>query len=202
VVATKPTAAFDTDTAGFPVFVFHNTSTGSPNEFVWSITYADAAKTPYPKAPPGQMTTMEDWVVDLKDDTGKFEVCLIAIRHLFKMNSTSPALCPDTVCHPVNNIYTTKVIIPNVFTPNNDGANDFFKIDIEGETKYDLMIFNRWGTKVFMSDKKNNLWNGKDYNTGGECPSGTYFFVFSYKLRGKDEVTTVNGTITLIRPEK
>ena len=45
-------------------------------------------------------------------------------------------------------------------------VNDVFKIVIDGELKYDLTIFNRWGTKVFISSDKNNMWNGKDYNTG------------------------------------
>jgi hypothetical protein len=53
---------------------------------------------------------------------------------------------------------------------------------------------------VFASDNKDNMWNGKNYNDGSDCSSGTYFFAFTYKLKGSNEDKTVHGTITLIKP--
>jgi gliding motility-associated-like protein len=98
----------------------------------------------------------------------------------------------------VSNAFVTDIVIPNVFTPNNDNKNDVFKIDIKGEELFDLKIFNRWGGQVFESTNAANHWNGKVNNSGADCPDGTYYFVLTYRLRGKTE-KTVRGSITLIR---
>ncbi len=66
--------------------------------------------------------------------------------------------------------------IPNGFTPNNDGINDFFEViqylPIEN---YHLIIFNRWGNEIFATRDPNILWDGT-YN-GKKCPAGTYFYI-------------------------
>jgi gliding motility-associated-like protein len=99
----------------------------------------------------------------------------------------------------------TRIIIPNVFTPDNaDGKNDAFDIDILGFTLYNLNIYNRWGALVF-SGTKDGLdndgvnWNGKTFNDGEQCPAGVYYFIFTYKLITDLIETTVHGTVTLIR---
>ena len=78
----------------------------------------------------------------------------------------------------------------NVFTPNNDGANDVFypyvrdtdfssnKIDIE-TGDYELTIYNRWGTLVFKDNQYSKGWNGKTLN-GVNASDGTYFWIASY----------------------
>ncbi|RYD83268.1 MAG: PKD domain-containing protein [Sphingobacteriales bacterium] len=86
----------------------------------------------------------------------------------------------------------------NVFTPNGDGSNDVFNPKVGGELEYDLKIFNRWGEKVFDSQDSKIDWNGKTNNTGGDCPEGTYFYTWTFKLVGGFE-KTVNGTVTLLR---
>lgn len=195
ITVVKPTADFDIDTAQYPLYKFTNKSVGA-NYYDWIIYNKDGSERRKERVYP----PIIDFSYDLGDDTGKFQVCLIAYTAI--PNSTDPELCPDKKCKDINNIYTTKVVIPNVFTPdNNDGKNDVFKIDIEGDTKYDLTIFNRWGTKVFISDNRDKVWNGKNYNDGSECASGTYFFIFTYKLRGKPDEVTVHGTITLLREQ-
>jgi len=62
------------------------------------------------------------------------------------------------------------IFIPNVFTPNGDGVNDYFFVrnlpDAGSGTK--LTISNRWGNLVFESSDYNydNLWDGEDNNDG------------------------------------
>ncbi|MFM8740016.1 MAG: gliding motility-associated C-terminal domain-containing protein, partial [Cytophagales bacterium] len=59
--------------------------------------------------------------------------------------------------------------IPNVFTPNGDGANDtFFIRNIPPSTK--VTISGRWGAEVFSSNDYQNDWNGSNY------PDGVYFY--------------------------
>ena len=129
-------------------------------------------------------------------DTGAVMICLQAF------NAQG---CWDTTCKEVK--AKEHVIIPNVFTPdNNDGKNDAFDIDIVGFLKYEIVIYNRWGTMVFRGTKDGVgndgvNWNGKEYNEGAPCSAGTYFYIFKYKLASDTVDKNIHGTITLIRGE-
>lgn len=66
----------------------------------------------------------------------------------------------------------------NVFTPNNDGNNDFFipeNTDQYGTVR--LEIFNRWGTLVYLSENYENDWNGTHYKTGKPLADGVYYYI-------------------------
>ena len=90
----------------------------------------------------------------------------------------------------VENLY-----IPNIFTPNGDGANDFFSIKILGFERIELEIYDRWGTAVFSGA---NDWNGKWMNKGENCPAGVYFYVVkAYRADGRLFYRT--GSLTLTR---
>lgn len=69
--------------------------------------------------------------------------------------------------------------LPNVFTPNNDGKNEYFA-PLE-PYKYiesiDLNIFNRWGQIVYSSTDPQINWNGIHIESGEPVPSGVYFYV-------------------------
>lgn len=86
-------------------------------------------------------------------------------------------------------------IIPNVFSPNGDGENDYFYITATGLDDYELMILNRWGNVVFESSNPNEGWDGT-FN-GTPCTEGVYF----YKLKGKQKNKEINehGFLTLVR---
>ncbi|MDG1477134.1 MAG: gliding motility-associated C-terminal domain-containing protein [Vicingaceae bacterium] len=70
------------------------------------------------------------------------------------------------------------VIPPSVFSPNNDGINDVFQIDIPEEMAscVSLQIFNRWGSKIFESEGQNVAWDGRT-TAAKKVPVGTYFYV-------------------------
>jgi gliding motility-associated-like protein len=55
--------------------------------------------------------------------------------------------------------FDCKPFIPNVFTPNNDGVNDFFEL-FGGVGPFSLQIFNRWGQMIYSSDDYQNNWDG------------------------------------------
>ena len=82
--------------------------------------------------------------------------------------------------------------IPNVFSPNGDGLNDFFRIAYEGDEAYHLQIYDRWGVKYFDTHNKEQGWDGKDLN-GYEGAEGVYFYSLEIGPFSK------NGTIMLIR---
>jgi gliding motility-associated-like protein len=86
--------------------------------------------------------------------------------------------------------------IPNLFTPNSDGKNDFWCIYSYGVKTMDLKIFNRIGEKVFESTDINTCWDG--YYNGIVSLPGVY--VYYVKLSYADETWTQRqGSITIYR---
>jgi gliding motility-associated-like protein len=60
--------------------------------------------------------------------------------------------------------------IPNVFTPDGNGLNEYFDIAGIEYTTNVVRIYNRWGNVVFEANNYRNNWNGRD------VPDGTYFY--------------------------
>lgn len=71
------------------------------------------------------------------------------------------------------------LIIPNVFTPNNDSVNDIFKIKGFNIIDFNCTIFNRWGLQLFSWSDINKGWDGK--SDGKESTDGTYFYMINAK---------------------
>ena len=70
--------------------------------------------------------------------------------------------------------------IPNVFTPNGDGINDYFEIvGLDAYSGAKLRVFNRWGNEVYYNAKYNNNWNGDGLN------GGTYYYMLELEKGGK-----------------
>jgi gliding motility-associated-like protein len=87
--------------------------------------------------------------------------------------------------------------IPNVFTPNNDGTNDFFKVEGKNIASFSLAIINTKGEFIYQSDDINAEWNGKD-KFGDDLSTGTYVVIISAKgIDGKKYEHS--GTVTLKR---
>ncbi len=84
------------------------------------------------------------------------------------------------------------LVIPNVFTPNDDGANDLFVIQGLLGNQNKLQIFNRWGQLVYSIDNYLNNWNGKS-SDNKNLPDGVYYYI----LLTEDE--TFKGHLTLLR---
>lgn len=68
-----------------------------------------------------------------------------------------------------------QLIIPNVFTPNNDGVNDLYYVTSNSITEFDMVIVNRWGEKVFETNDITVPWDGT--TNGKLCNDGTYFYL-------------------------
>jgi gliding motility-associated-like protein len=91
------------------------------------------------------------------------------------------------------------VALPNAFTPNDDGINDYFKPILNCPTKsYVLKILNRWGQEVFYSTTPNETWDG---TAEGKTLEGNVFYFMlkvSFEAQGEEE-QIFKGDITLIR---
>lgn len=178
-----------------PVFKFNRVTNGGV-EYRWGFMHTSNITTNGGDFKEVLNTMDQNVQYNYKKDTGKFWVCLIA---------KSPNGCLDTVCKEIYNDFTSDIRIANVFTPkrpgtaNGDTYNDLWEVIISGQDKYSVKIFNRWGEKVFETENPSISWNGKVFNTGADCPEGTYFYHIDYRMRGEKKVVSVKGPVQLIR---
>jgi gliding motility-associated-like protein/uncharacterized repeat protein (TIGR01451 family) len=96
--------------------------------------------------------------------------------------------------------FPTDFFIPEGFSPNDDGINDLFVIrGIENYADNTMVIYNRWGNKVFEASPYHNNWDGSSIMGlligGDQLPTGTYF----YLLDLGDGSDIIKGTIYLNR---
>ena len=92
--------------------------------------------------------------------------------------------CSDTASFNINVKDSLIIKFPNVFTPNNDGVNDTYSIQIAGAIKIEGDIFNRWGNKVKSISKELSplkqtlpIWKGNIKSE--KATDGVYFYRFT-----------------------
>ena len=111
------------------------------------------------------------------------------------MRVTNASGCPAVDSILVGLDCINDIIIPNSFTPNGDGRNDVFEINGSVTFDFELRIFNRWGEVVFLSDNKNQGWDGS--LKGNPVQEGFYNYLVNYSI-GKEEKIK-KGSIYLYR---
>ncbi|WP_158638340.1 DUF7948 domain-containing protein [Panacibacter ginsenosidivorans] len=119
--------------------------------------------------------------------TATFNVCLTAYNEFG---------CDSTVCTPISAIIVPLVDVPNAFTPNGDGTNDFVRVRGFGIEKMDWRIYNRWGTMIFHSTTLKETWDGR-YN-GTIQPQEVYVYVLDVTFSDGTKYRKT-GDITLLR---
>ncbi len=96
----------------------------------------------------------------------------------------------------ITNHCEIKLFIPNAFSPNDDGLNEIFKVVATEIADFELLIYNRWGEKLFESNDQNKGWNGKYKNKS--YPIGVYYYQIKYKTES-GETKNVFGLLHLVR---
>ncbi|MGN6476049.1 MAG: gliding motility-associated C-terminal domain-containing protein, partial [Flavipsychrobacter sp.] len=134
------------------------------------------------------------WNTETKDTTAN-----IMVHH----PGTYSVTVDNNGCTAADSIVVKKncyIDIPNVFTPNNDGYNDYFlprQFLSRNVSKFDMTIYNRWGQKVFETNTlEGRGWDGK-FN-GTDQPEGVYIYVIKVSF-GNDTNESYDGNITLLR---
>ncbi len=90
------------------------------------------------------------------------------------------------------------VFLPNVFTPNNDGKNDIFKIVTKGNQELStFIIMDRWGKRVFETVNQFEGWDG---SFNGEAQDiGNYSYYLRYRCADTKEIMEMKGDVILLR---
>jgi gliding motility-associated-like protein len=89
---------------------------------------------------------------------------------------------------------TSKILVPNAFSPNGDGVNDTWIItNLSAYPGASVDVFNRYGQPVFHSENYNKPWDGT-FN-GSPLPMGTYYYIIDPKNNKKK----IAGSVTIFK---
>jgi gliding motility-associated-like protein len=92
--------------------------------------------------------------------------------------------------------YSGSIYVPNSFTPNGDGDNDFFNAFGNGIVSFEMAIYDRWGELLFLSKNMTNSWDGT--YLGEPVKTDTYIWKIKYtEILGKSE--NLSGKLVLLK---
>lgn len=133
------------------------------------------ASIPNPTALPDRSTT---FIVRVTDNNG----C--------KANDSVRVIVYDLSCNNDN------VYIPNAFTPNGDNINDIFRARVKSMKSVKLIVYNRYGEKVFETTNPDEGWDGNYKNA--PAPADSYGYYFTGECLQGDKLN-LKGNVTLMR---
>lgn len=136
---------------------------------------------------------LTNWIWIFPDSTSSNDM---VASYVFKDTATMVTFvyttedgCIDTLTTSVP-LQEFEMEIPNVFTPNGDGANERWEIpDLKKYISNEIVIFDRWGMKVFEATNYSNDWDG------GRLGDGVYFYILRCYGYWKEDV--YRGSVTI-----
>ncbi len=127
------------------------------------------------------------------DTTGSITVSPTS-NTVYNVIVTDPDGCSDTIFVTVDIL--CGIIVPNVFSPNGDGDNEYFVVASPCIRTLQYDIYNRWGQLIYTSGDLQG-WNGRVFN-GKMASDGTYYYVLSGVMIDESQFLRT-GFLTLLK---
>lgn len=152
--------------------------------------------------------------IDLSDDADEVYYIVNNVDTVYQAETTYTF--PDTGIYTIRQVVSTqfgcvdsltkqavvelgyKVFIPTSFTPNDDGYNDVFKVYGEDVLSFEMIIFNRWGQKLYQSYDMENGWDGNSGLRTSPIDGGLYIYRIEVMQRNGLK-NTFEGNIVLLK---
>jgi len=189
-VYPKPSVVFNTDplyktTVALPKFKTINTSSVSQNPFVTNMKH----NWTWGKSYKIGSDTLKNSNIVFGKDTGTYWIKLVV---------TTDKGCKDSSMKKVVIGPDIIIFVPDAFTPDNAGPNEnnTFRPYVINNKTYEMLIFNRWGEKMYETTDLTKGWDG-NYK-GQPAQDGVYVYKMIVTSL-EDKVFQYNGTFTLIR---
>ncbi len=136
----------------------------------------------------GQLVSQDISVLINFDQRGQYDIMQVL---------KNGANCWDTLKKTVYVISEFTLYIPNAFTPNGDGINDYWQFDGVGIKSFVADIYNRWGERVYsFTEKSPHGWDGT--NSGQQSKMDAYTYDITVESDA-GKVVRRKGAFTLIR---
>jgi gliding motility-associated-like protein len=123
-------------------------------------------------------------------EAGEYQVCL---------EVTNTLGCTDEVCDTVMILDEFTLYVPNAFTPDGDGINDFFFPVMKSvdASDYEFQIYNRWGERIFQAFNPDHFWDG--HVAGQMAKQDVYVWRLSLRAATSNDKHIYVGHVSLIR---
>ncbi len=158
---------------------FKNTSTGKINSYLWNF---GNGITSIQQTPPSQTYPR----------TG------VETNYIISLTVYGSNGCLDITTQKIQELKSCYIGVPNAFTPNDDGLNDFFyPLNAFKADDLDFRVYNRWGQLVFKTNDWTKKWNGKIKSI--PQPVGAYVWTLRYTHHDTAKKYSLRGTMMLIR---
>ncbi len=158
-----------------------NESIGNINNWRWEL---GDGRTSFIKSPP---------TYTLAAPTGAREK-----KYTIRLIATNNFNCTDTATRQVTVVNTCRIAVPNAFTPNTDGKNDYlYPLNAFKADNLIFRVYNRNGQVVFETRDWTKKWDGS--LNGKAQPSGSYVWILQYIDRDSGTPVLKKGTTLLIR---
>lgn len=182
VVHPRPTVNAGADVQSLPGNSIQLNATGSNNISTWMWRPPDFLSCVQCPSPISSTNRTITYIVEAKTD---------------KNCSASDSVTINILCN------GSQIFIPNSFTPNGDGKNDYFSVLGNGASLIKLfVIYDRWGNKVFERsnlsvDDPKAKWDG-NYK-GYPAPIGSFTYSIQLTCDATGESFVRSGSVTIIR---
>jgi len=106
--------------------------------------------------------------------------------------------CNDTAIQKIRVVGNCYIAVPNAFSPNNDGLNDYlYPLNAYKTTALIFKVYNRFGELLFSTTNWTNKWDGSFKGQGVD--PGTYVWILQYTNTDTGKRVEQKGTTVLIR---
>jgi gliding motility-associated-like protein len=133
-------------------------------------------------------------------DGGNSPEHTISREGLYAVTVTGANGCDESISIQMSQRCPTELFVPNIFSPNDDGFNDVWKVYGHDITSFDLEVKNRWGEIIFVSQDEEQSWDGEVH--GSPAVPDVYMYtviVEGYTEEGEPYKETLTGSMTLVR---
>lgn len=126
----------------------------------------------------------------------------IDVEGTYFVEITEPILsCKNSDTITIISVCETIITFPNIFSPNNDGANDYYELILSNDFKwigdFSFQVLNRWGQVVYSVSNQLVKWDGTQ--EGNQLTEGIYFYTYSYIDVYTKEKHQGHGNIQLVK---
>ena len=129
--------------------------------------------------------------------TGNFTIPQVAVNTTVYFRVVAGGCYSAITMAQIKVVDETIIVIPNAFSPNGDGVNDEWRIEVTGLLYINsLKVFNRWGQEVLNTKQITIGWNGK--KNGQPLPVGTYYYILD-GIGAFNKRVFQKGAVTILR---